>query len=171
MVARAEPPGRRSRDRLTSSERRVLHRALLGEAEKVIAFELGLAQGTASSHLAHAMRKLRFAGRVDLLRFLEPSAEPAVDGGLPRLPACELRMLRPDVARLILHAPAPRLPVGLSPAERVVCEMVYDGCTNEEVAAARGVGARTVGKQLGRAYRQLGLSGRAELVRRLRAPC
>jgi DNA-binding CsgD family transcriptional regulator len=44
--------------------------AVRGYADKLIAYHLGLAEGTASSHLGSALRKLGISSRVELVRQL-----------------------------------------------------------------------------------------------------
>jgi DNA-binding CsgD family transcriptional regulator len=56
---------------------------------------------------------------------------------------------------------------GLSPSELRVAELVADGLTNREIAAALFLGERTVASHLTHVYSKLGLRSRSELVRRL----
>jgi DNA-binding CsgD family transcriptional regulator len=58
---------------------------------------------------------------------------------------------------------------GLSPAERRVAELVVEGRTNREVAAALFLGERTVASHLTHVYAKLGVRSRTELARHLRA--
>jgi DNA-binding CsgD family transcriptional regulator len=58
----------------------------------------------------------------------------------------------------------------LTPAERRVAELVAEGQTNREVAAALIVSEHTVESHLRRIYRKLGVRSRAELARRLPEP-
>jgi len=51
----------------------------------------------------------------------------------------------------------------LTPREREVLELVADGSTNREVAAALFLSPKTVEANLGRIYRKLGITTRAEL--------
>ena len=57
----------------------------------------------------------------------------------------------------------------LTPTERRVAELVAEGRTNKEVAAALYVAPRTVEGTLSRVYTKLGVRSRTELVRRLAA--
>ena len=57
---------------------------------------------------------------------------------------------------------------GLTPAERRVAELVANGRTNREVAAALFLGERTVASHLTHIYAKLGVRSRTELARRLR---
>ena len=56
---------------------------------------------------------------------------------------------------------------GLTPAERRVADLVAEGRTNREVAAALFLGERTVASHLTHIYAKLGVRSRTELARRL----
>jgi DNA-binding CsgD family transcriptional regulator len=56
---------------------------------------------------------------------------------------------------------------GLTPAERRVADLVAEGKTNREVAAALFLGERTVASHLTHIYAKLGVRSRTELARRL----
>jgi DNA-binding CsgD family transcriptional regulator len=57
---------------LTALESRVVGLAVRGYADKLIAYHLGVAEGTVSSQLSRAMRKLGVTSRVELVRVLGP---------------------------------------------------------------------------------------------------
>jgi DNA-binding CsgD family transcriptional regulator len=57
---------------------------------------------------------------------------------------------------------------GLTGAERRVADLVAEGRTNREVAAALFLGERTVASHLTHIYAKLGVRSRTELARRLR---
>jgi DNA-binding CsgD family transcriptional regulator len=57
---------------------------------------------------------------------------------------------------------------GLTPAERRVADLVAEGRTNREVAAALFLGERTVSSHLTHIYAKLGVRSRTELARRLK---
>jgi DNA-binding CsgD family transcriptional regulator len=56
---------------------------------------------------------------------------------------------------------------GLTAAERRVAELVAQGRTNREVAAALFLGERTVASHLTHIYAKLGVRSRIELARHL----
>jgi DNA-binding CsgD family transcriptional regulator len=56
----------------------------------------------------------------------------------------------------------------LTPRERDVAYLAAEGASSKEIAVKLGVSARTVDNLLQRAYRKLGVSGRADLRERLR---
>ena len=55
----------------------------------------------------------------------------------------------------------------LTQAEREVARLVANGCSNQAIAAERGVRPQTVANQLAAVYRKLAVSSRSELVARL----
>jgi DNA-binding NarL/FixJ family response regulator len=69
-------------------------------------------------------------------------------------------------APVVVHEPLE----GLTPAQREVAQHILDGKSNREIARARGSAERTVANIASSIYRKLGVHGRAELARRLRAP-
>ena len=56
---------------------------------------------------------------------------------------------------------------GLTPAEQRVADLVAEGKTNREVAAALFLGERTVASHLTHVYAKLGIRSRTELARKL----
>ncbi|WP_437961374.1 helix-turn-helix transcriptional regulator [Sorangium sp. So ce119] len=62
----------------------------------------------------------------------------------------------------VTEAPSPL--GGLSEAERAVVRHALAGESNAQIAARRGVSARTVANQLASAYRKLKVGSRAELA-------
>ncbi|MGE5182301.1 MAG: helix-turn-helix transcriptional regulator [Acidobacteriota bacterium] len=76
VVARKNPHGLADPRGLGERERAIAHLAALGKSNKLIAYELGLAESTIATHLASAMRKLRARSRVDLVRLLAALGRP-----------------------------------------------------------------------------------------------
>ncbi len=70
MLAHKNPEDVRDPRGLTPMETRVVGLAVRGYADKLIAYHLGLAEGTASSHLGSALRKLGISSRIELVRQL-----------------------------------------------------------------------------------------------------
>ena len=68
ILAHKNPEGVLDPRGLTSMEARVSALAARGYGNKLIAYHLGMTEGTASSHLARAMAKLRIASRVEFVR-------------------------------------------------------------------------------------------------------
>ena len=71
---------------------------------------------------------------------------------------------RAELARIGGRAPAGD---GLTPSERRIAELVAEGKTNKEVAAALVVAERTVESALTQIYRKLDVRSRTELARKL----
>jgi DNA-binding NarL/FixJ family response regulator len=90
--------------------------------------------------------------------------EPVV----PLPEGAEVELLSDELALLSFPLAEAEIPDALSPTEQEVALQVYAGASNEEIARARGVSAKTVGNQLESIYRKLGVSSRIELVLRLR---
>ncbi|MDQ3032587.1 MAG: LuxR C-terminal-related transcriptional regulator [Myxococcota bacterium] len=70
MLAHRNPEDVRDPRGLSMMEVRVVGLAVRGYSDKLIAYHLGIAEGTVSSHLTHAMSKLKIANRVALVRQL-----------------------------------------------------------------------------------------------------
>ena len=65
------------------------------------------------------------------------------------------------------HRRAPARGDGLTPTERRLAELVAEGRSNQEIAAALFVTPKTVGTTFSRLYAKLGVHSRTELTRRL----
>ena len=59
--------------------------------------------------------------------------------------------------------------LGLTPNEQRVVELVTDGRSNKEIAAALFVSVRTVEANLSKIFRKLGIESRSDLAGRLRS--
>lgn len=70
MLAHRNPEQVRDPRGLSDMESRVVGLAVRGYSDKLVAYHLGIAEGTASSYLTHAMRKLGMRNRADLVRRL-----------------------------------------------------------------------------------------------------
>jgi DNA-binding NarL/FixJ family response regulator len=132
----------------------VLAHLARGDANKAIAFALGLDVGTVSGYVSAIRRKLGSDG----IRFsttLERARTVPVQFGAAELVA------------LIADPPDSEVLSALTAAERAVVHEVITGATNEQIAARRRVRARTIANQLASAYRKLGVGSRRELHARL----
>lgn len=142
---------------LTSAEGAVAAWAARGHAEKVIAYELGLARGTVSALLSRAYDKLGVRTRAALVERLA-------------VPTKLERMRLDDGAEVLLFS-APSAQHGvlgaLSTTERAIASAAARGESNRAIAERRKVSPATVAKQLSSAYRKLGVGTRAELARLL----
>lgn len=68
LVARRNPPGVLDPRALNEREQQVASHALLGQSNKLIGYQIGLAPSTVAGHLARACRKLGVHSRAELLR-------------------------------------------------------------------------------------------------------
>jgi DNA-binding CsgD family transcriptional regulator len=73
-------------------------------------------------------------------------------------------------SRVGLEAPLPQQAAALTPQERRIVELVADGRTNREIAAALALGEKTLERRLTALYRKAGVSSRTELARTAGAP-
>jgi DNA-binding CsgD family transcriptional regulator len=71
---------------------------------------------------------------------------------------------RKELARIGGRAPSSG---ALTPTERQLADLVAEGLSNKEIAAALFVTPKTVGTKLSRIYTKVGVHSRTELVRRL----
>jgi DNA-binding NarL/FixJ family response regulator len=143
-VASPVPPSRPTRAELPLRQRQVAELASRGDAQKVIAYKLGIAQSTVATHLRKALT------RMDICRYQLAGAmvRDGAEGEAP-IPASSWE--------------------ALSSAERVIIDAALDGRTNEEIARARNRSPRTIANQLAAAYRKLGVGSRGELFARYAA--
>jgi DNA-binding CsgD family transcriptional regulator len=72
-----------------------------------------------------------------------------------------------ELAVLSIPSRPSALPPELTKAEREVCRMIELGCSNAQIAAARGTAPRTVANQVASIFQKLGVASRAELLARL----
>lgn len=142
---------------LTSAESAVAAWAARGHPEKVIAYELGIAQGTVSALLSRAYRKLGVRSRAALVARL----------GVPT----KIEQMKLDDGAEVLLFSAPTEEHGalgtLTKAEREVASAAARGDDNRTIGERRGVSQATVAKQLASVYAKLGVGTRAELARLL----
>lgn len=91
------------------------------------------------------------------------------DDGVPMPEGTRVFMLGPKLALLEMPIPEARRLESLTPAEQEVALAVFEGATNQEIAAARGVSVKTIGNQLETIYRKAGVACRAELILAIRS--
>lgn len=162
VVAHPNEPKVRDPRGLTQREAVVATLASRGHADKLIAYELGIAQGTVTALMNRVLRKLGARSRTELVRLLAtPTALDRVSMGSDR----DFVVLSTDDGARAHDA----VFAGLSPHEREVVRAAAAGRSNAEIANERGVSTNTVAKQLTSSYRKLGVQARADLVRLARA--
>ena len=114
---------------------------------------------------AGSMMIRRFGGARTLMLTINPAAGPALDFGARRVAA--LVLFKEPGGRPRLEAEWVAAVLGLTAAESQVAVMLCEGMNAADVAMATGRRTSTINTLIHRAYRKLGISRRAELVRLL----
>jgi DNA-binding NarL/FixJ family response regulator len=151
VVAVPNLPDVRDPRALPPIERAVFGLLARGRSNKSIAFELGIAEGTAAAYVRDLARKIR----VETIR-------AAASGASARTSHFAIGSAR--LVAIVCDAAAAReLARPLSEAEQSVVGLALSGCTNGEIAVQRRTSARTVANQLASAFVKLGVGSRREL--------
>ncbi len=159
VVVHENAPDLRDPRALTARERAVVQLVALGDANKHVAYELGLPIGTVAHALHSGARKLGVRSRAELVRHVRL----LVSGTVERVDAAPSLLVLSEPRRE--RAPAPL--AALSPAERDVALLAARGDRSEAIARARGTTLKTVSNQLSHIYAKLGAKSRADLARLL----
>ncbi len=133
-------------------------------ASAVVAADEAIAQHDRLTMPFERARTLLVKGQVHRRRKEKRLAHDALSEGLRTFealgaPAWTARA-RAELARIGLR---PRAPAELTETERRVAELVASGLTNRQAASAAFLSPKTVGNVLGRVYRKLGITTRAQL--------
>ncbi|WP_437759374.1 helix-turn-helix transcriptional regulator [Sorangium sp. So ce1389] len=141
--------------RLSPSERMVAQLAAMGYSNKLIAYDLGVGEGSVSALLTRIRRKLRVRSRAELInQVIALSSTPAppeeVAGGRVAVVAGPEEGWEP--------------PAQLTRAEGEIARLAALGLSNAEIAERRHISPRTVANQLASTYRKLGIGSRAQLA-------
>jgi DNA-binding NarL/FixJ family response regulator len=152
--------------RLSARHWDILERILLGQSQKVIAFEFGVAVSTIAGKAKLALQATGVQARVS---GVQPLLCLLAHASLTRLPMDAVRAsqfehegVRYDVLSMAMRSST--LMRRLPPAEQSVVLMRLEGRSLADIATCRHTSQRTVANQLGAAFRRLGLSGRSSLV-------
>jgi DNA-binding NarL/FixJ family response regulator len=159
-IARRNAPGAADPRGLTAQEQEVARLVALGHSNKLIANELGVAEGTVAAHVAAIRRKLGAQSRTTLASLLTVPSDARV---------ARVTVGGESLAVLSERRAANVLGVILTPAEHAVALAVANGASNAEVARQRGTSIHTVVNQLQQIYQKLGVRSRVELDAKLRA--
>jgi DNA-binding NarL/FixJ family response regulator len=116
--------------RLTERERLVAGYLALGRTNKLIAYSLGIAEGTVAALVARLIRKLGARGRTDCVRLLNDCSSP----GASRIEEFKVG----DDALGVFTASADAALSGLTARERLVVLAVARGQRNGEIARSLG---------------------------------
>jgi DNA-binding CsgD family transcriptional regulator len=160
VLAIPNAPTARDPRALTARERAILRCVAMGHSNKLIAYTLGLAEGTISASVASIKRKLGLPSRPALV--MAGTAPERRDHLEFELAGQKLHLLAERVADSVDEDAFRRL----TAAEREVAELAIRGDSSQRIALQRGCSPRTVDNLLGSIFRKLGLASRAELTLR-----
>lgn len=146
--------------RLSAMERIVARFVAMGHANKLIAYELGISEGTVAAHVHAILRKFGLRRRVEIVDRVTLLSEATT------------REVKLDGETLVVVSANSARPAGetssvLSNAELVVARLAARGLSNVEIARRRRSSPRTVANQLASIFAKLGLHSRSELATRL----
>lgn len=159
----------RGRRFLTERNMEVLRRILLGDPQKVVALELNLAPSTVSLIASRCLQALGVKSCIAKVPLLMVAAAHADGGASAPFDArqAEIVLEQGSFLAVSFRRPDTRLPRLLSGSRCEVARLRVEGFTHREIAMLRGTSPRTVANQLSATFRQLSVSGRIELLRRL----
>ena len=156
--------------------------ALLGDADRIDALvqarrgDLEAAEASAraavSNHGASPLRvelgrSLLVLGRIERRRKARREARGALQKALRLAADCSHQPLTAQIQHELARVAATRSGTELTATEQRVADLISEGATNRDVAAALFVSVRTVETHVASIYRKLGVRTRAELTRRL----
>ena len=159
VIAVPNPPEASDPRALSELERPLLHYVAMGYSNKLIAYTLGLPEGTVSARLAHIKRKLAVRSRQELVQVW--ASRDRQEHLALHLKSERLHLLLSERALTPSIADAW---VRLTGAEREVAEWVVAGESSQSIASKRRCSRRTVENLLAKVFRKLGLTSRAELA-------
>jgi DNA-binding NarL/FixJ family response regulator len=160
VVAYENTPGLLDPRALTGRESAVAALLAIALPDKLIAYELGMSEGTVRAHVHAIFAKLGVASRAMAMARLAPdvaACELELGHGGPKLVVFEQRSQRDE-----------RLLARLTLAEREIVELLARGMSTAAAARARRRSVATIARQITSVYAKLGVRSRAELARRLR---
>ena len=140
----------------------VLERVLGGEAQKVVAYELGRAVATIASYCSQALKAIAYEHNSARAPILLVIAATAARGAC--VPKAKRERVLDDGSWLIRVAvPGRNLAQRLSPGEWDVARAAIEGKSHAEIARARGTSPRTIANQLASVFGKTGIYGCAAL--------
>jgi DNA-binding CsgD family transcriptional regulator len=151
-------------NRLRRADVQVLELVLHGQAQKVVAGDSKLPASSVSSRCSRALRAIATPTSVSRSSVLFVMAALSASG-LP-LPSARVERHAEDGVVLSVELPDPRQIWSVSACEAEVVRMTLEGCSNRQIASARGTSPRTVANQLATIFRKVGVSGRSALKAR-----
>jgi DNA-binding CsgD family transcriptional regulator len=159
--------GQRKRaKKLSQRDVEVLEQALLAGVRKSVAADFGLSPSSVAEILRRGFSYMGLScwpSRMPLVLVMAAHANHLSEVGR----SAKLLMLKnSQISRQTFSAARAdqELADVLSGAEQAVTRLLIEGISYTEIAQLRGTSRRTVANQLASAFRQLGVSGRAELL-------
>ncbi len=167
-LARGSRPAR-GRRFLTKRNIEVLRRILLGDPQKAVALDLDLAASTVSLIASRCLQAVGVQSCIAKVPLLMVAAAHAGSGAAASFDArqTEISGAHGSLLAVSFRRPDARLDRLLSSSRCEVARLRVEGFTHREIAVLRGTSPRTVANQLSATFRQLSVSGRIELLRRL----
>jgi len=149
----------------SASDLAILGRVLRGEAQKVVAHEIGASLSTVTTACSRGLRAMGIVSRPSRAPLMMMLAAHAV-AGRARLRANEstIHWGQRELRMLEAEHPGATTRGTLTEAERSVVRRLLDGQSHQEIGSARGTTGRTVANQMAGVYRKLKVSGRGALV-------
>jgi DNA-binding NarL/FixJ family response regulator len=160
---------KRGRQFLTKRNMEVLRRILLGDPQKAVALDLDLAASTVSLIASRCLEAVGVRSCIAKVPLLMVAAAHADSGTAVLFDARQTELIVDNGSLLVVSFRRPdiRLNRLLSSSRCQVARLRVEGFTHREIAVLRGTSPRTVANQLSATFRQLSVSGRIELLRRL----
>ena len=166
LEARARELGRRPLVAIAGRCRGLVDAARNDHDSALAALERSLAEWDSLPMPFERGRTLLVLGQVQRRAKQKRAARESLESALATFDELGARLwaekARAELARVSGRAPAG----GLTPTEQQIAELVAEGRSNKEVAAALFVTVKTIERNLSRIYKKLGARSRAELARR-----
>jgi DNA-binding NarL/FixJ family response regulator len=136
----------------------VLERVLGGEAQKVLASDLGRAVATIAGYCSQALRAISYEHNSSRAPILLVMAATAALGA--RVAEAKLERVLDDGSWLVsVVVPGNDLARCLSPGEWAVARAAIEGKSHAQIASARGTSPRTIANQLASVFGKTGIYG------------
>jgi DNA-binding CsgD family transcriptional regulator len=152
---------------LTRRQIEVLKRLLLGDSQKMVAFEQDRSLSSVASEAAAALRGIGVPSSASRVPMVLAMAAHAHHGGQTRF----IRARRTSVYQrdrvyswFRVERPDALLSTILTPAECAVMRLLVEGKSHAQIAALRQTSRRTIANQLASSFLKFGVSGRSALL-------
>ena len=145
----------------------LLERVLLGAAQKEVSFDFGMSPSCVAQTLTRALGALGLGGTPSKVPVLLAMAAHAARAPASTYAArCfDVRAGNTPYTAVSAKRPDSCLANVLSRTEFTVARLLIEGNSHGQISAIRGKSERTIANQLAAAFKKLGVSSRAELLR------